>query len=155
MPEPIASFERGPYLQAAFICERVLEEKDGVKSYIRVVDRLMIQAQGPAAPEEMPPFETSITAVLIFKAGDATGSVPMKLTLTKPSGLTTPEPVWQGSVHFEGGVRGQEIRLGIRTKFEESGPYWFNLYVGERLATRFPLEIIYTFVRTPQAPAKS
>ena len=30
----------GPYLIAALICQKVLEEKDGVLSAVRIVDRL-------------------------------------------------------------------------------------------------------------------
>lgn len=40
----------GPYLQAALLCERVMEEKDGVLSVIRIIDRLIHTALGPAGP---------------------------------------------------------------------------------------------------------
>ena len=32
-------FERGPYLSAALLCERVPREGDGVKSALRISDR--------------------------------------------------------------------------------------------------------------------
>ena len=49
------SFEGGPYLITAAFCEQVIEDKSGVLSLIRIVDRMYITAQGPNAPDEMPP----------------------------------------------------------------------------------------------------
>ncbi len=34
--------EGGPFLQAAFICEKVLTEADGTVSAIRIIDRFFI-----------------------------------------------------------------------------------------------------------------
>ena len=40
MPAEVRNpFERGPYIQVAAFCERVLQEADGVVSLIRIVDR--------------------------------------------------------------------------------------------------------------------
>ncbi len=49
-------FEQGPYLTVAALCDKALQEKDGVISLIRVVDKLTSSAVGPDAPEQMPPF---------------------------------------------------------------------------------------------------
>ena len=40
-------FATGPYLEAAFFCEKVLQEIDGTKSAIRIVDRINRQIPGP------------------------------------------------------------------------------------------------------------
>jgi hypothetical protein len=40
----------GPYIGAAFLCEKILQEKDGVLSAIRIVDRITHSAVGPEAP---------------------------------------------------------------------------------------------------------
>lgn len=40
--------ERKPYLSAAFFCERVMEEKDGVLSAIRLVDTFTAHTNLPA-----------------------------------------------------------------------------------------------------------
>ena len=39
--------EGGPYWATAVLCEKVLEEKDGVQSLIRVVDRITDLDQRP------------------------------------------------------------------------------------------------------------
>lgn len=94
LPELVATFETGPYLQAALFCERVLDEKDNVKSLIRLVDRLVVQATGPDVPDTMPEITRQVIAFLSFKSGEAVGTVPIKITLKRPSGMTDPNPVW-------------------------------------------------------------
>ena len=59
----------GPHLAAALLCEKVLQEKDGVLSFIRVVDRFGVQEPQPGkAPEPI-----QATLVVTFKAGDTFG----------------------------------------------------------------------------------
>lgn len=152
LTESLGTFDRGPYLQAALFCERVIDEKDNVKSLIRIIDRLQIQATGLEVPETMPPIERDLVAFLTFKSGEARGQVPIRITLTRPSGLTDAEPIWQGTVHFEGGTRGHNLVIRMRTRFTEPGPYWYSVYVGERLATKMPFEIIYTTMRLRGQP---
>lgn len=147
MTERLSAIETGPYLQAALFCEQVLDEKDNIKSLIRLFDRYIVQRIGADAPETMPEIELDFSLFVAFKSGEAVGPVPIKLTLTKPSGLTDPNPLWSGSIHFEGGVRGHNLIVRMRTRFKEAGPYWVSVYVGDRLATKIPLEIIYTFAR--------
>ena len=69
----------GPYLQAALLCERVMEEKDGVLSVIRIFDRVIQTASGPSAPEAMQPLNYAMTALIILKSGRATGTVQVKI----------------------------------------------------------------------------
>ena len=69
MPDDMQILRRGPYLSAAFLCEKVLEEKDGVKSAIRIIDRVTRTAVGPNPPMEMEPFQYNIVLLLKFKSG--------------------------------------------------------------------------------------
>ena len=146
------NLQTGPYIQAALFCELVLDEKDSVKSLIRIIDRITIEARGPDVPSTMPVIQRDLIGVLMFKSGEARGAVSITVTLTRPSGLTDPEPIWQGSPHFEGGTRGNNIILNMRTRFSEPGPYWYNIYVGDRLVTKMPLEIVYTTMKTGAQP---
>jgi hypothetical protein len=52
-------FEGGPYVQAACICENVIEDKVGSFSLIRVIDTLTTSAMGGVVPHEMPPLHSS------------------------------------------------------------------------------------------------
>src|SRR5229473_2012951 len=75
----------GPWLQAAVFCEKVLFEKDGPVSLIRMVDRFNITASGVAPPTKMPPTTITVTAFLYFKSGIARGSYEITVNGYDPS----------------------------------------------------------------------
>jgi hypothetical protein len=144
-------FERGPYLTVGTFCEQVIEDKSGVLSLIRIVDRMNITAQGPTAPENMPPAMLNWFLVLNFKSGEARGSHPVKIEPELPSGIRL-EPMTL-SAHFEGGNRGANIVSKINMKLEMPGIYWFRIYVDDEFLTQIPVEVIYSRIVTPQPPA--
>src|SRR6266540_5841503 len=92
---------RGPYVQAALFCEKILREQDGAISIIRVIDRITHTVQAPDAPESLPPLTYPLQMIVMLKPGDATGRQTFSLTVVKPDGLR--RDVGSGSVHFEGG----------------------------------------------------
>ena len=144
-------FERGPYLAIAAFCEQVIEDKSGVLSLIRVVDRQTVTAQGPNAPETMPPSQINWTFVMCFKSGEARGSHEIKTEIERPSGLRT-QPLIQ-TAHFEGGNRGVNLVNRMNLRLEEPGVYWFRIYVDDVFVTQVPLEIIYSRSVTPLPPS--
>ena len=79
-------FERGPFVQLALFCERVLREADGVMSIIRIVDRVTHTERGPDAPEEMPEVHFPLFLVVSLKAGTARGPHEIRITPEQPSG---------------------------------------------------------------------
>lgn len=136
------SFERGPYLSAAFVCEKVLEERGGVKSAIRIIDRVTRTVIDPSPPEAMEPFDYDATLLLKLKSGWARGSFPLEVRLVKPSG-ENPPPLQQ-TVYFEGEEdRGIDIVVNMRIKFDVTGIYWFQVYLRDVCLTRIPLRVIY------------
>jgi hypothetical protein len=46
----------GPYLAAAFLCEKVLQEKDEAVSIIRIIDRVTLTVPASTSPEILPPI---------------------------------------------------------------------------------------------------
>ena len=144
------TFERGPYLTVAAFCEQVIEDKSGVLSLIRVVDRLTVAAQGATAPEEMPPAVLNWALVLCMKSGDARGSHAVKIEPELPSGIKIPSITL--SAHFEGGNRGVNLITRLNLKLEMPGIYWFKVYVDDQFLTQIPVEVIYSRIVTPQAP---
>lgn len=137
-------FETGPYLKAAFFCERVLREQDGVLSLIRIVDRLNVVSQGPGAPDTMPetPFQTNLVVMLV--SGAAKGRHEMKITVEEPSGLS--KELLSTSVYMEGADKGQNIHLNLRSTFKEEGLYWYYVYLNNALLTKIPFNVIYSRV---------
>jgi hypothetical protein len=135
------SFETGPYLSAAVICERVLEEKDGVVTLVRLIDRFTITLQGPEAPATLPPTPISLIAVVWLRSGEARGSYTLKLRPELPSGQTLDAA--QLTVHLEGEERGTRSVFTLNLVAEQEGLYWFDVLLGDTLLTRIPFRIIY------------
>jgi hypothetical protein len=86
----------GPYLSFAVVCEKVLQEADGVLSFIRIVDHVTVTMALPVGvevPPEMVPPEppVAVTFVLGLKSASDIDSVPVKVRIETPSGLTLPE----------------------------------------------------------------
>lgn len=146
------TFERGPYLVTAAFCEQVIEDKSGVLSLIRIVDRMNITVQGPTAPNEMPPATLNWFLVLTMKSGEARGSHPIKIEPELPSGMRL-KPV-ELSAHFEGGSRGVNLISRLNMRLEMPGIYWFRIYVDEQFLTQIPVEVIYSRIMTPEPPIR-
>jgi hypothetical protein len=133
MPDP-----SGPHLTAAIICERILNEQDGVVSAIRIIDRVWFVTGEDGQPLNP---QHPITLFISFKSGSARGSFTVAIHLEKPSGEQA--PVLEAPVFFEGEERGVNIVLNAGFEPEEAGLYWFDvLFEGNRV-TRMPLRAIY------------
>ena len=140
-------FERGPYLTLATFCEQVLQESSGVLSLIRIVDRMVVTASGPNAPEDMPPAELTWTLVITMKSGDSRGSHPVKIVPQIPSGETL-APVTL-PIHLEGENKGQNLITRMNMQLRMPGIYWFQIFFDDQLVTKVPLEVIYSRIVTP------
>lgn len=144
----------GPYVAVAVLCEKVLQEQDGVLSAVRIVDQLTQGAVGPEVPDEMPPLAITLTALVVLKAGDARGRFAVRLRPEFPSGQQMP-PV-EFAVRFDGRPnQGQALVLPLNLEVSEEGLYWFDvLFVAERgaaedqLLSRMPLTVSYQPQRT-------
>lgn len=149
MPEEMSL--DGPWLQAAVFCEKVLTERDGVVSLVRIVDRFTITSAGTGAPLKMPPTNLPITGMLMFKSGFAQGSFSVRLTMVSPSGVRMPEQIVP--MFLEGNDRGVNLGFTLNLAAKEDGLYWMEVRVGERLFTRMPLRILYQQGPTSLPPA--
>lgn len=149
--------ELGPYLNSALICEKVLQERDGVLSAIRIIDRLTHTTPG-ANLDVMDPFPYQFYLLLGFKSGEALGNYQVSIHPVKPEG-TEKVPPANYSVNFEGPAdRGVGICAVMQVQFNVPGLWWFDIYLAEltglkriRRVTRIPLRIVYL----PQQPQMS
>lgn len=131
----------GPFLQAAFFCEKVLQEKDGVMSAIRLVDRFTLASSAEGAPDLMPPINIGISILISFKSGDIKGKQELKVRPITPSGEELPG--FSGPILFEGEDRGASIVVQYALEAKEEGIYWFDVILNGKLITKMPLRIIY------------
>jgi hypothetical protein len=130
-------FVTGPYLEAALICERILIEAD-TKSIIRIVDRLA----RVGTSMEMEPFDHDLSMFIRFKSGTARGSMPLEISMVKPSG-ESPAPM-RNMIIFEGEEdRGLDIVMQLKIKFDQVGMYWFLVKLQDTVVTKIPLRILY------------
>jgi len=136
------TFDQGPFLLAAVTCERVLNEADGVQSIIRIIDRITHTpvVETPNAP--MAPFDYPLTLFILLKAGIASGSYTLRVTVVNPSG-DSPQP-FQQSVYFEGDEdRGVGVSLQTAVRFQTPGIHWFEIHLDDVRLTKIPFRIIY------------
>jgi hypothetical protein len=131
----------GPFLQAAFFCEKVLQEKDGVMSAIRLVDRFTLSSSAEGAPDLMPEINVGISILIAFKSGDVKGKLELKVRPVAPSGQELPGFV--GPLLFEGADRGSSVVIQYGLSAKEEGIYWFDVILDNKLITKMPLRIIY------------
>ena len=145
-------FERGPHIQIAAFCERVLREGDGVLSLIRVVDRITHSEGGPNPPEEMPEFHFPLNLVISLKSGIARGRHDITIIPEQPSGETLP-PI-SLSVTMEGEGKGINIASRVDIPYKLEGLYWFRVLFDRQVITRIPLEVRYSrMVTGPATPS--
>lgn len=131
----------GPFLQMAVFCERVLQEKDGVLSAIRIVDRFAHAIHGAEFPEKMPPIKIDVAILIALKSGDFKGKQLLKIIPRTPSGQEMPG--FSGPILFEGEDRGINVTLRYLFEAPEEGLYWFDVELDGKVLTKMPLRIIY------------
>lgn len=134
---------KGPYLTAAVICEKILQEKDETISVIRMVDRFNVTVNALGSPENLPPIPINLGLLISLKSGEARGRYTVKLRIVSPSGLQTlPDQLLP--VLFEGGEdRGANLILNLNMVIDQEGVYWFGIFLEETLLTRVPLRVVY------------
>ena len=140
------TFEQGPYIQMAGLCEQVIEDKTGALSLIRIIDTITHSEAGPDAPAEMPNVTYPMKMVIMLKSGRARGRHDLKIVPQLPSGETKSPLV--RSIHMEGEERGFNNIINMLFTFTMEGLYWFNVYLNDALLTKIPLRIKYNRIVT-------
>ena len=131
----------GPYLVAAILCEKVLQEKDETISIIRMIDRITLTVSALGSPETIPSTTINMNALIALKSGLARGRGTVKLRVETPSDLKLPDQLLP--VLFEGDDRGVNLIVAFNMVIDQEGVYWFDVLLDERLLTRVPLRILY------------
>lgn len=128
----------GPHVAAGLICERILQEADGVISAIRMIDRVYFAADpegnliNPAYP---------ITILIALKSGAARGNFSFAVEMEKPSGERI--PILKAPVLLEGEDRGANLILNHGFVPDQQGLYWFDVFFEENRITRIPLRAVF------------
>lgn len=141
----------GPYIRSALLCEKVLQERDGVISHIRVVDRIMRTDSRADAPESLEAFQHQLMASLSFVSGEARGRHTVALELEPPSGLK--KNLASVDLQFEGGHKSATMAAQLNLSLESEGVHWIHVSLDGEQVTQIPFEVVYR--RTPGSGSRS
>lgn len=129
----------GPYIAAAFFCEKILTERDGVISAIRIIDRLTFNIQ-PGSGSSPKPY--SFNLFISLKTGERPGVTKIRIEGRKPNPPHLPNV--EKTIHLDQAASsGANLHIGITVDFDQPGVWWFWVYVNEHERTRVPLEVIW------------
>ena len=134
----------GPYLNAAFLCEKVLEQKDGVLSAIRIVDRIThsytASTENPSS--NIPPTKAEFAFLLILKSGQNPGVTNIKIIPKKPDNSELP-PL-NSTMHLDPpDNRGANLVFNAAMTLDQQGVWWFEVFINDVPRTKIPLEVIF------------
>jgi hypothetical protein len=133
--------DNGPYLDAALICEDLVQEKDFAVSPIRAVNRITVSGIDPS-PGDL--IQLPLILFLSFKAGSAIGEHELSVYVTGPSQRRSRLPGLQkpATLAFEGGDTGAVAAFPIYLRYEAAGTYWLDVVLGKKRLSRIPLTFL-------------
>lgn len=130
-----------PFVAIAALCEKILEERDGVMTAVRLVDTFFVATPPGSAPDAKPVIV--VTGLIALKSGDVTGTHAIRLVLENTRGARTevsPEGGWP--VVFKGGEHGVQIRMDFQFTIENYGLAWFDVIFDDGdVLTRIPIRL--------------
>lgn len=135
-----------PRLRIGTLCERVLEEKDGVLSLFRLIDRLVITAEGTDVPPELPPGQFSVTVVMSWING--LGDYEAKIRVNTPDGDSIESATLPFRLDSLDRVQNHIVRMAIPIK--RAGLYSFEFLLGDEIKGKVTLRIIYQRKQLPR-----
>jgi hypothetical protein len=135
------NIEAHPWVAAATICEKLLEDKDGAISIIRMVDRFTVPRPPPDWNKKTP-LVIALTGIVSFRSGDVNGERVVSIYGTSPSGKRR-EKLLEAKVLFQGESAGVNMKLNLVFRFFSEGNHWVDIYVEKWHATRIPITIMF------------
>jgi hypothetical protein len=141
----------GPHISAAFLCEKILTERDNVPSFIRVAERFNANITPPGV--QLPlglsalPRIIQFAVVVMLKAGDLPiGRYKMRIDLLKPNGERLISQDF--SVFFNGSDdNGVSVVSPMAIPDPEEGLHWFDVFFENERITRIPLRVVYQTIQ--------
>lgn len=129
-----------PQLQYGFVCSTVLQEKDGVLSFIRVVNKDEIRIPGTEPPETLPPGLAPVTIVMGW--GGGLGTHETAFNIISPGGETQLSPqTW--SFNLEAIHKTHTIVAQVPIRVTRPGVYWIEFVLNGEIKGRTPYQILY------------
>lgn len=138
-----------PFLGAALICERVIQEADGVLTAMRIVDTFTVPARPNLPPEIKQGIE--FTVLVMLKSGDVRGKSKVAIKLRYPSGKI--KDMGENEIVLEGEHRGANLVARTKLAILEWGLHWFDVSWDGQMLTSVPFSVVRE--STNQVPTES
>jgi hypothetical protein len=146
----------GPFVSVACICQSPLRETSGHLSLIRIMDRIPVVG---SEPQMQPQPITNLALVVVLRSGVLRESYAVRIKTIAPDGQKIQET--EMNVLFEGEDRGPAIIAPLALVVTQTGLYWIEVFLEERLLTRIPLRVQYQrvqglpFLHPPSGPTNT
>lgn len=128
-----------PSLRFACLCDNVIEDKEGVFSLIRIVDRVTVAVRGYKVPEKMPAVRHKVKLAVGWTAG--VGRHSMNVRITTPSGAV--KELQPFDFALKSVEQNQNFVGDVNLVLSEQGLYWIEVLLNGRVRTRLPWRIVY------------
>jgi len=129
-----------PYLKFGAICELVLEEKGGVLSLIRIVDKFTITITGKEPPDQLPQVIKTFTIIMGWVGG--LGNHEADFNIISPGGETQRSPQsW--SFTLDAINQGHNIIVTLPVRIVKAGVYWIEFILNDQVKSRIPFQVLY------------
>ena len=124
---------------SGFICQWALEEKDGVLSAFRIIDRVEVDIP-TNAPSGAIVIATQVAcfAVLSFKSDDPE-DFEVIFTAIAPNGERIRPQRFK--IQTAGGSHGHQMRIGMNFDPRNVGLWWIEILVNGKVALKMPLAL--------------
>ena len=131
------------HISSVLICERVLEEKDGSLSIVRIADRFTLHDVPDPMPENETPGIVFNMLVAVKSVGEPPVDHSVSMALTFPSGKVKAIGTYERPP-IKTGETGFNVIARITLELDGEGIYWFEATldkVGQ--SVRVPVQIVY------------
>jgi hypothetical protein len=127
-----------PLVLATLLCEKVLEEKDGVLTAVRMFDRLLVAPPEPGSVATVP-----IVLLIVLRNGtEVTREAAVGMRLVTPSGSRGPREAYPVELAGEPDA-GVNLRVTLPLDASEEGLYWFEIDLDGIPVSRVPLRLTF------------
>ncbi len=130
----------GPFLSAAFFCEKLLDEKDGTLSAIRIVDQLTLVPSEIPLPEDKP-STFPINILVKFSSHGVGGTRELALMIKNPAGKEI--ELIKHPIIFQPEFSGFNFKLALNIGLKDAGVYWLSVLLDTQLFTQIPLTVVF------------
>jgi hypothetical protein len=141
---------REPYCMAALLCEKIVQEPDGVPTIVRAIDKITFQVP-EALLGVIPGFGWQGSLLLIFKSGTAKVKKTVIVKGINPDGTELMEDI-SSKITFAGddGLSGSNVYIQLTLMVRMKGLHWFHVLLDGKRVMRVPF--IVEFKDTKSAP---